>query len=92
MTLRPATLLLALAMSACATPSPVAVQCPAYPTPPKALAPSGGEPRRARPPYWTLDEIEERVLAVLAEGDAEIAKYVELYRLEQANAAIRASQ
>ena len=41
------------------------------------------------PTIAALDGIEERVLAVLAEGDREIAKYVELYRLEQANAANR---
>lgn len=46
-----------------------------------------GEPSQPDPAIGLLDQIEERVLAVLAKGDTEIAKLVELYRLEQANAA-----
>lgn len=49
-----------------------------------------GKPDEPDPAIGRLDEIEGRVLEVLAKGDAEIAKYVELYRLEQANAALRA--
>lgn len=54
-----------------------------------SLSACRGEPSQPDPLIGRLDEIEERVLAVLAEGDAEIAKYVVLYRLEQANAARR---
>lgn len=40
MTYRPATMLLLLAMQACATPSPVAIECPVIPPPPFRLAPA----------------------------------------------------
>ena len=40
MTYRPATMLLTLAMQACAAQVPVAVECPVLPAPPKALAPA----------------------------------------------------
>jgi hypothetical protein len=46
-----------------------------------------GQSGQPDPAIGLLDQIEERVLAVLAKGDAEIAKYVELYRLEETNAA-----
>jgi hypothetical protein len=58
----------------------------------KGACPERGEPGEPDPLIGLLDQVEERVIAVLAKGDDEIAKYVELYRLEQANAAIRASQ
>lgn len=40
MTYKLATMLLALGTQACVTHVPLAVECPAYPTPPQALAPA----------------------------------------------------
>lgn len=53
----------------------------------QSLGTCRGEPGQPDPAIGLLDSLEERILAVLAEGDREIAKLVELYRLEQANAA-----
>lgn len=62
-------------------------QVPSLSSAAPSLGACRGEPNQPDPLIGRLDEIEGRFLAVLAKGDTEIAKYVELYRLEQENAA-----
>lgn len=74
MTFKPATLLLLLGtllLSACATKVPVAVQCPAYPTPPKALAPAE---ESLASPTPLLDEWNRLKLELIESWSAETKK------------------
>ena len=54
-----------------------------------SLGSCAGDAGKPDPAIGLLDEIEGRILAVLTEGDKELAKYVELWRLQEANAAKR---
>jgi uncharacterized protein YukE len=60
---------------------------PSLPDAAPSLSTCPGKPDQPEPVAGFLAQVEGRVTAILEAGDREIAKYVELWKLEQANAA-----
>jgi hypothetical protein len=59
---------------------------PSLPDAAPSLSACPGKPDQPEPVAGFLAQVEGRVTAILEAGDREIAKYVDLWKLEQANA------